>query len=156
MVCNAGTTLRNLGIKKGFWRVNFESHKVYECPSGNGACSGMISMNNSNASDPYCQRTSQGPYCEICINQHFRPGRDKQCVKCDMDIGDHNTYATIPLQVWVLLGAFFVIIMIISLVNVSPNNSCSMWLVRQYKKMNRLKTKSKIVSLHPSSLICCN
>jgi hypothetical protein len=76
---NDGTSVRNLGLKPGFWRTSNASDELDGCPQPDFCVGGFLSGPNATAS--YCTEGHEGPYCAVCASDYY-PSLLGTCVRC--------------------------------------------------------------------------
>lgn len=67
--CGEGTTIENMKVDDGYWRVDGESDTILQCPVS-AACEG--SSSNSSYGDNLCRTGHEGPYCSVCKDGYFK------------------------------------------------------------------------------------
>ena len=122
----AGSTLKELPIKQGYWRHSKETAEVYKCKNQrnrtdtNDICKGYQPASNGrqlqsdDIDDMYCDIDHKGPLCEVCESDadFFNPEKGS-CEECPK-IGFYVLYLFIFLLVvlvaiaiiWLLLKRF--------------------------------------------------
>ena len=75
----AGATLGNLNLSRGYWRLSNLTSEVYKCPYSNGVtpCAGGVSL------DTYCVDGTTGARCSSCIEKsHYFDEDQASCLQC--------------------------------------------------------------------------
>jgi len=75
--CEEGTTIENMEVDGGYWRVDGESDTILQCPVP-AACVGSSS---SSYGDNLCRDGHEGPYCSVCEDGYFKE-YDGLCEVC--------------------------------------------------------------------------
>ena len=90
--CPIGTTIVNLQIKPGFWRLSKNTATLYSCGKSK-ACRGTSKqkfrapqINQTNDSE-LCELNHKGPLCQVCSNSqfYFNPSVGL-CSQCPLNI----------------------------------------------------------------------
>lgn len=73
--CPTNTTLTNIGLSQGFWRLSPRSMTVYECLYGSNGTACVGGSAAGDRGDGYCLQGHHGPRCMLCTdaNQYFEP-----------------------------------------------------------------------------------
>ena len=66
--------VRDLSIRRGFWRPSLDSFDIRRCPFGSRACTGGQNLS-------LCQPSYEGPMCAVCSNGFYLNGGN--CDRCD-------------------------------------------------------------------------
>ena len=88
-ICEINTTLSDLGIQPGFWRLTRETSSIYSCKSDK-ICVGEDSARkrdksaeNDSMTGRYCKENHTGPLCEVCIEKgSYFNEKDIECQRC--------------------------------------------------------------------------
>ncbi|HIB76090.1 MAG TPA: hypothetical protein EYO58_00450, partial [Flavobacteriales bacterium] len=107
--CEEGTTIENMEVDGGYWRVDGESDTIHQCPVPK-ACEGASSNSSSSSSygDNLCRVGHEGPYCSVCEDGYFKEynGLCKECSSSSLT----NSY--ILVGVFGVLGIVLTILLI--------------------------------------------
>ena len=109
-ICDKGTEIKTLKLKKHFWRQTENTIKTYKCKNIY-ACKGGLISNNS---DDLCHQGHKGPLCDVCEKGWAKD--DGVCLKCP-----ENATRTIGLTIFIPLVCIFLIIFLIKTANPSGN-----------------------------------
>ena len=75
---DGNSTLADLVLLPGWWRISESTDEIRRCPHGSLACRGGLLFQ-----DGYCKEGHQGVLCAVCINEfYFSPG-DSKCLSCE-------------------------------------------------------------------------
>ena len=91
-----GVTRRSLPLLRGWWRANWSSTKVYQCPDSNRESSGRVG-----GTGLLCKEHMNGPYCRLCNNsdtQRFYDRGKSECSSCSEKLGKRMT------PTWLMVG----------------------------------------------------
>jgi hypothetical protein len=105
-VCDVGTTVQTLPMRKDFWRSNELSTLVFECAI-KGACTG-----GNESSGGYCSPGHEGPYCEVCMSNYFK-NVNGACVECDDDATATSTTLIVITTLLIAIPLFYTLYLII-------------------------------------------
>jgi len=86
LLCPAGTicdvdgasTLGELLIQPGWWRISEESDRIRQCTHGSLACEGGLSFNAG-----YCTGGHEGILCAVCSDGYYFNPEESECIFCD-------------------------------------------------------------------------
>ena len=78
-ICDKGSTIETLTLKKKYWRANKNTLIVEECKKGYNCIGGKISNN----SDDLCNIGHTGPLCDVCKDGWAK--NEGKCFKCLTD-----------------------------------------------------------------------
>ena len=109
-ICDKGTEIKTLKLKKHFWRENEDTIETYKCKNIYACKGGLI----SNSSDDLCQEGHKGPLCDVCHKGWAKD--DGVCLKCP-----DNATRTIGLTIFIPLVCIFLIMFLIKTANPSNN-----------------------------------
>jgi hypothetical protein len=109
-ICNKGVTIKNMTLKKNYWRVSNAVIKTYQCRNTR-ACNGGIIMNHT---DNLCSDGHRGPLCDICEIGWAKD--DGVCLKCP-----ENIERTLSLTIVIPVVCILIIIFLIKTANPSNN-----------------------------------
>ena len=79
-VCDVdgASTLSNLFIEPGWWRISDETDEVRRCTHGSLGCRGGL-----NFSKGYCTDGHQGILCAVCSDGYYFDPKESACLLCD-------------------------------------------------------------------------
>ena len=98
VICEARSQLADWQ-HEGYWRVDDESDRVYECRFGRTSCPGTSVLdddgdtNCSNAKWPYCKCGYTGALCAVCAPNYYESWGGTQCVDCENEQGHAHAIA---------------------------------------------------------------
>ena len=101
--CGEGTTIENMEVDGGYWRVDGESDIILQCPVP-AACKGS-SLNSSSYGDNLCRAGHEGPYCSVCEDGYFKEynGLCEECSASSLS----RSYVIIGLFVTLFIGMLY-------------------------------------------------
>ena len=118
---DGGSTLQNLHIEEGYWRISASSEVFYECPMP-GACVGGTTFTNKG--DSYCNMGHEGFLCDVCADRYFFKKEEKRCSPCDgegSELGERVASSS-TLIVAIVIVALILIAAVVSMVPRINNN----------------------------------
>ena len=73
--CDGLTTIKDIDLKKGYWRISGESTEALECPLDQGCVGGQ---------DPtdYCREGYEGVLCAKCNEEFYFSKDTNDCIDC--------------------------------------------------------------------------
>ena len=109
-ICDKGTEIKTLKLKKHYWRQSENIIKTYKCKNIYACKGGLI----TNSSDNLCNAGHKGPLCDVCEKGWAKD--DGVCLKCP-----DNATRTIGLTIFIPLVCIFLIMFLVKTANPSNN-----------------------------------
>ncbi len=104
-ICDKGSTIETLKLKRKFWRANISTLHIEECKKGYNCIGGII----KNSSDDLCNKGHTGPICDVCFKGWAK--NDGKCYKCltDTNVKVRSYIFTILFPIIISFITFFMI-----------------------------------------------
>jgi len=130
---DGASTLSELLIQAGWWRISEETDEVRQCTHGSLACRGGL-----NFSKGYCADGHQGILCAVCSVGYFFNPEEEKCLLCD-DISD-------PGQLWISSPSLILLsILSISSIAFFISISCTTDIAEMNKRRERSMRTEQLV-----------
>ena len=98
VVCDIGTTIRTLHIKRGYYRFSTKDHHVYQCTYP------MMCLGSSNSTfESLCWEGSDGPECGVCKRGYYFSTTFEMCAPCS-DATSNSTLFILAITFMLLLA----------------------------------------------------
>jgi len=136
---DGASTISDLFIQPGWWRISDESDEVRRCTHGTLACLGGL-----NFSDGYCTDGHEGILCAVCSNGYFFDPEKTSCLLCD-DIPS-------PGELWLsspslIVFSFLSIAFIASIISISCTSDMAKMNERRQRSMRMEQLVERISGL---------
>jgi len=131
------STLSDLSIQPGWWRISEKTDEIRQCTHGSLACRGGL-----NYSEGYCTDGHQGILCAVCSDGYFFYSEESKCLSCDDLQGLGELWLSSPALI--LFSILFVVLLayIVSMACVSDRSAVnkrrqrSVWVEQKVDQFN--------------------
>ena len=75
---DGNSTLEDLFLQPGWWRISASTDEIHRCPHGLLACRGGLAFQAG-----YCTDGHQGVLCAVCADDYYLHPDEALCLSCD-------------------------------------------------------------------------
>ena len=131
------STLIDLLIQPGWWRISEETDEIRQCAHGSLACRGGL-----NFSEGYCTDGHQGILCAVCSDDYYFDSEESRCIVCAHLPGPGQLWMSSPPLILfsIIVFCFLAFIIIMSCVSnrsaMNKRRQRSAWIERFIDRLN--------------------